>query len=115
MAARPRRRVRGKALRLACCNTDRVRGRKLELEHFLNEHGDDICLLSETFLNPGEAFRLANYFCHRTDRPTAGSGTAILVRRGITHQSVPVPGLTQLEATAIQIMLAGRPVKVSAA
>ena len=48
-------------------------------------------------------------------RPTAGGGTAILVRRGITHHPVPVLGLTQLEATAIQIMLAGRPVKVLAA
>ena len=38
------------------------------------------------------------------DRPTTGGGTAILVRRGISHHSVP--GLTQLEATAIQIMLA---------
>ena len=47
------------------------------------------------------------------DRPTTGGGTAILVRRGISHHSVP--GLTQLEATAIQIMLAGRPVKVLAA
>ena len=92
-----------------------MRGRKLELEHFLSQHGVDICLLIETFLNPGEAFRLANYVCHRTDRPTAGGGTAILVRRGIAHHSVPVPGLTQLEATAIQIMLAGRPVKVLAA
>ena len=43
------------------------------------------------------------------------SGTAILVRLGITQHSVPVPGLTQLEATAIQIMLTGRPVKVLAA
>ena len=73
------------------------------------------CLLSETFLNPGQAFRLANYVCHRTDRPTDGGGTAILVRRGVTHHSVPVPGLTQLEATAIQTVLAGRPVKVLAA
>ena len=114
MAARPRRTVRGKALRLACLNADGVRGRMLELEHFLSQHGVDICLLSETFLNSGQAFRLANYVCHRTDKPTAGGGTAILVRRGITHHSVPVPGLTQLEATAIQIMLAGRPVKVLA-
>ena len=61
MAARPRRTERGKALRLACWNADIVRGRKLELEHFLNQHGVDIYLLSETFL-PG-----ANYICHRTD------------------------------------------------
>jgi hypothetical protein len=92
-----------------------MRGRKLELEHFLSQHGVDICLLSETFLNPGQAFRLANYVCHRTDRPTAGGGTAILVRRGIVHHSVPVPGLTRLEATAIQVILAGRPVLILAA
>ena len=91
-----------------------MRSRKLELEHFLSQHSVDICLLSETFLNSGPAFLLANYVCHRTDRTTAGGGTAVLVRRVITHHSVPVTGLTQLEPTAIQIMLAGRPVKVLA-
>ena len=65
-----------------------------------------------TFLNPGEAFRLANYVCHRKDRPTAKGGKAILVRRGNQHHSVRVPSLTQLEATAIQTELAGRPVKI---
>jgi hypothetical protein len=92
-----------------------VRGRKLELEHFLGQHDVDICLLSETWLSPSKAFRLANYVCHRTDRPTPGGGTAILVRRGIVHHSVPVPGLTHLEATAIQTALAGKPVIILAA
>jgi endonuclease/exonuclease/phosphatase family metal-dependent hydrolase len=92
-----------------------VRARKLELEHFLSQHGVDICLLMETFLNPGQALRLANYVCYRTDRPTAGGGTAILVRRCIVHHSVPIPGLTHLEATAVQVTLAGRPVKILAA
>jgi len=40
-------------------------------EHFLNRHGVDICLLSETVINPGQAFRLGNYVYHRTGRPTA--------------------------------------------
>ena len=115
MAARPRRSERCKPLRLACWNADGVRGRKLELEHFLSQHGVEISLLSETFLNPEKTFRLDNYVCHRTDRPTLGGGTAILVRRGIVHHSVPVPGLTHLEATAIQVTLAGRPVVVIAA
>ena len=115
MTTHPRRSARVKPLRLACWNADGVRGRKLELEHFLGQHGVDICLLSETYLNPGQPFRLANYVCHRTDRPTLGGGTAILVRRGIVHHSVPVPGLTHLEATAIQVTLAGRPVIVLAA
>jgi len=87
-----------------------VHGRKLELEHFLSQHDVDICLLSETFLIPGQAFWLANYVCHRTDRLTVRGGRAILV-----HHSVPVPGLTHLEATAIQVILAGRPVKILAA
>jgi hypothetical protein len=44
-----------------------VHGRKLELEYFLKQRSVDICLLSETFLNPSQAFQLANYVCHRTD------------------------------------------------
>jgi len=92
-----------------------VSGRKRELEHFLSQHGVYICLLNETFLKPDQAFRVANYVCHRTDRTTTGGGTAILVRRGIVHHSVPDPGLTHLEATAVQVTLAGRPVKILAA
>ena len=115
MAAHPRRTVRCKALRLACWNADGVRGRNLELEYFLCQHFVDMCLLSETFLKPDQAFRLANYVCYRTDRPTTGGGTAILVRRVIFHHSVPVPGPTHLEAPAVQVILAGRPVKILAA
>jgi len=51
MTARPRRTVRGKALRLARLNGDGLRGRKLELEHFISQYGVDICLLSKTFFN----------------------------------------------------------------
>jgi hypothetical protein len=76
-----------------------VRCRKLELEHFLGQHVD---------------MSLKLYICHPTHIRTAGGGTAILVRRGIAHHSVPVPGLTQLEATAIQIVLAGRQLKIIA-
>jgi len=115
MAARPRRTKRDKAKRFACWNADGVRGRNLELKHFLNQHNVDICLLSETFLYSGQAFRLANYVCHRTDKLTAGDGTAILARRGTVHPSEPVPGLTHLEATVIQVALAGKPVKILAA
>jgi hypothetical protein len=83
-----------------------VHGRKLEVEYFLNQHGVDICLLSETFLNHGQAFRPTNYVCHCTDRPTVGGGTAI------AHHSVPTPGLTHLEDTAIQVTMTGKPVKI---
>jgi exonuclease III len=107
--------TRSKPLRLARWNADGVRGKKLEQEHFISQQGVDICLLSETLLKFGKAFRLANYVCHRTHRPTAGGGTAIFIRRRIVHHSVPVPGLTHLEATAIQVILAGKPVLILAA
>jgi len=115
MAACPRRTKRSKTQRLACWNADGVHSTKLELEHFISQHGVDICLLSETFLNPGQAFRLANYVCHNTDRLTAGVAQAILVRRGIVHHSVPDLDLTHLETTAIQVILASRLVKILAA
>jgi len=86
-----------------------VRGRKLELEHFLNQQGVDVCLLSEVFLKPGKTFRLANYVCHHTDRLTTGGGTVILIRRGIVHHSVPVLALAHLLATTVQITLASKP------
>jgi hypothetical protein len=109
MAALPRRTERCKALGLACWNADGVRSRKLELENFLSQHRVDICFLSEKFLNPDQAFWLANFVCHRTDRPTAGGGTAILVRRGIA-----LSGPDPLGGYAVQVRMAGRPVKIIA-
>jgi hypothetical protein len=41
-------------------------------------------------------------------------GTAILVRLGIIHHSVPVPCLIHLGATAIQVTLADKSVKILA-
>jgi hypothetical protein len=93
MAARPRLRTRIKTLRFACWKADAVRGRKLEIYHFLGQHGIDICLLTETCLTSGEAFRMTNYVCHRTDLLNEGGGKAILVRRGIDNYAVPFQDL----------------------
>ena len=58
---------------------------------------------------------MANYVCHRNDRLTEGGATAKLVRRAIGHHGVPVQGLEHLEATAIQVMMANKPVEILAA
>jgi hypothetical protein len=71
--------------------------------------------LAEAHLRSREVFLLENYVCHRNDRLTEGGGTAILVRRGIVHHAVSVQVLQHLEATAIQVMLAAKPVKILAA
>jgi hypothetical protein len=50
------------------------------------------------------------------NEPTAlGGGIAILVLLGIYHYAMPVSGLQNLEATAINLVLATRPVKLVAA
>jgi hypothetical protein len=67
MAARPRMTERVSVLPFACWNAETLSGRKLEQEHFLSHHGVDICLLIETFLNPGQDFRLEYYVCHLTE------------------------------------------------
>jgi hypothetical protein len=105
MSARPRRANGGKALRLAYWNADGVCRKKLVLDRFLNEHGVDICLLNETHLESGRAFRFANYICHGTDRQARDVGTAIIVRRDFDHYAMPVSGLRHLEATAIHLVL----------
>jgi hypothetical protein len=87
MAANTTRTERCKSLSYVGWNADGARGRKLELKYFLCQHRVDICLLNETFLNPGQAFRHANYFCQRTDRPTARGGKAILICPGIVKHS----------------------------
>jgi endonuclease/exonuclease/phosphatase family metal-dependent hydrolase len=46
---------------------------------------------------------------------SGGGGGAILVRRSKDHHSVPVPGLSHLEATDIQVTMAGKPMKILAA
>jgi hypothetical protein len=77
--------------------------------------GVDICLLNETHLVSGRAFRFAYYVCHRTDRQARGGGTATLGSRDIDHHAVPVSGLRHLEATAIHLVLANRLVRIVAA
>ena len=72
-----------------------------------------ICLLIETFLNNRQAFGVAQLRL-LTRRQTANmGGTIIYVRRGLDQNSVPVPGLTHLEAIAIQVTLANKPVIIS--
>jgi hypothetical protein len=78
-----------KALRLASWHADSVRSRKQELDHFLGQHGINICLLTETQLRSGDVFWMANYVFQRNDRLTEGGRTTILVHRGIDH-AVPI-------------------------
>jgi hypothetical protein len=50
----------------------------------------EVCLLAETNLRSGEAFRMTKYVSHHTDWLTEGGGTAILVHRFIDHYAITV-------------------------
>jgi hypothetical protein len=82
----------------------------LELEHFLSENAVDICLLNETHLVAQRALTFANYICHRTNRSPPGGDRVILIHKGIDKCAVPVSELQYLEATAVHLVLATRPV-----
>jgi hypothetical protein len=112
-AARPKRST-VKALGLAFCNPYSVRGKKIELDHFLAQHGVDVSLLNETHLDPGQAFPFANFVCHRSHRSTKGGGTAVLVRRCIEHHALPVPCQRHLDSSTIELKLAGKSTKILA-
>jgi hypothetical protein len=101
-------------LRLAYWNADGIQGKKQELEHFLGQHGIDICMLTATHLRSGLVLRMANYVCHRNDRLTVGGGTEILVRRGIHNHAVPIQGLEYREATAILVKMVSIPARILA-
>ena len=96
-----------KALRLACWNTDSVRGRNLELGHYLAHNRVDIRLLTQ------EPFSSQNV-CHRKNSLADGIETGILVGRSIDHSVVQVVFVRHIKSTAIHVILASEPVKTVA-
>ena len=66
---------------------------------------------TETHLRLDEAFRMVNYVFHHSDRLTEERRAAILIRRGVDYYAESVQGIKHLKATAIQVMLASKPVK----
>jgi hypothetical protein len=63
-----------KALQLACSNADGVRGRKLELEHIISQHGVDICLLTEIICDRETSFGLQTIFFTEETGPQTEAG-----------------------------------------
>lgn len=100
-------------LRLAYWNACSVNNKKPEIETFLQEHNIDIFLISETFLRPQIHFNIANYVTYRYDRDDGpGGGTAILVKRNISHVELQLPDLIAAEANAIMVHMDRHTLKI---
>lgn len=102
-------------LTLLAWNANGIRQKKDEFLHFFKQHACDIALINETFLKPGQTFKLPNTTIYRNDRPSHGGGTAVIVRRGISHHEITLPPLKSIEATAILIDTKTGPLRLIAA
>ncbi|GFY15052.1 probable RNA-directed DNA polymerase from transposon X-element [Trichonephila clavipes] len=74
---------------------------------FIDKHAPDLLLLQETHLRPENSFSIPNYICYRNNRTNSArgwGGTAILIKRNISHFHVPYPTLlTGVEATLVEL------------
>lgn len=72
---------------------------------FLAQNNVDIACITETHLISTEKFTIPGYLVYRSDRdaPKASGGVAIIIKRNISHHSLYLPRLNNLEIVAIKI------------
>jgi exonuclease III len=112
MAAHHRR-----STKLVTWNANGLKGKAIELQHFLKHNSIDIALIQETHLLPSDKCQFLGYKVYRSDRPgvTRAGGTAIIIKHQIPHHQIPSPLLKSLEYTSIQIQTIHGPLIVSSA
>mgnify|MGYP000185625789 CR=1 FL=1 len=90
-------------LKIISFNANGIKKQKLELISLLTELSIDIVCINETHLDEKDRFQIPNYYTYRTDRPTRGGGTAVVIKRSIAHRQINIPPLQDIEATAVII------------
>ncbi|KAF9803544.1 hypothetical protein SFRURICE_008699, partial [Spodoptera frugiperda] len=88
------------------------------LKLLLDQRQADIALINETHLRPVDKLKLSGYHVYREDHVSpsgiAYRGLAILVRRRIVHQLLPVPTLSAAYALGVEICINHQPTRVFA-
>jgi Reverse transcriptase (RNA-dependent DNA polymerase)/Endonuclease-reverse transcriptase len=98
--------INGRRLNILAWNARGLINKIGELESAIGEYNIDIVLISETFLKPHVRINLPNFSCYREDREIKhGGGVAILIKSSIKHSRVITPILTNLELTAIELII----------
>lgn len=95
-------------LNIATLNLNGLKGKKIEIIRFAEDHSLDIFLLQETWLK-GERFSCPNYTIFRDDRTNRPlGGTMILVKKNVKAYASPNPDVTgSIEGTYVTIVLKG--------
>jgi hypothetical protein len=88
-----------------------------ELTHFLQDRRIDVALITETHFKETSFCRIPNYILYRCDHPdgTSHAGSAILVRRDISHNPLPIYQKAYLQSTSIEITASNRRLTLSSA
>lgn len=94
-------------LKILNWNANGLKKQKSIFSAFLVRHGVDIACVTETHLINNEAFKVSGYNVYREDRaaPFASGGVAIFIKRSINHNSIYLPQLLSIEATAVKVNL----------
>jgi hypothetical protein len=89
-------------LKVIAFNENGIEGQRHELNKQLQDLHIDVPLFSETHLKPHERFHISNYNFSRIDRQSGmKGGTAVAVRKSISHFHVDLPPLISTEATGV--------------
>lgn len=85
-------------------NARGIRNKKEELYEFLLNNNIDICLLNETWLNQNVSIRHNEFYCYRNDRVGGrGGGVAIIIKKNIRHQLMPLMNTSLIENIGVKI------------
>ena len=89
-------------------NVQGLRSKLAELDQLVRTCSPDVLCLQETFLRPGQPFRLSGYVvAAREDRSGArgqkGGGILILVRHSLSHRQIVVDSRDDAQAVAVEL------------
>jgi len=88
---------------------------RFELSEQLQDRSINVAFLSESHLKPHERLPIPNYHVYRTDRFQCWSGgTAVAVRKGISHHHSDLPPIVLIGATRICVPVGNSEVLIAA-
>jgi len=84
-------------LKVLVFNANGIGRQRYELGKQLQDYRIDVCLLSQTHVQPQETFFIPNFHVCRTDHfPTLKGGTVVEVRKGMPHNHVDPSALVSV-------------------
>lgn len=92
-----------KELLVCLFNANGALRQKHLITHFLHSRNIDILILTETHFTHSSTFSIPNYITHREDRLSPCGGTAILIKRSLSHTPNPSHTLLSTEASTITV------------